>query len=262
MTRANVHVVFNDGNKLVPLVGGSWYCHSHPSLAELLPYLLMASLNCAFGLLRVCAGSEHRFTEDFCAQLCFPKRPSEFESHHTIRHNQQPNPPWFLFGTLFLTQKAPARYTFATKYGSLLPCSKRPVCYLPVLVLLSSLSQLVASCLCWKAMAEWWKFWVLELNIIMIYQSKTDTKIQFAISSCLEDNVWSIFCRICAGLQTASSASDRLSSSRECPASAWRSRASSTTFPFWGPEFTWGRQWIWPFDKWKWVTSILKLVRF
>mmetsp|Transcript_46095 Transcript_46095/g.73199 ORF Transcript_46095/g.73199 Transcript_46095/m.73199 type:complete len:227 (-) Transcript_46095:118-798(-) len=67
---------------------------SDGGLSCLLPYLLMASLNCAFGLLRV--------------------------------------------------------YTFATKYGSLLPCSQRPVCYLPVLVFFSSLSQLVASCLCWK----------------------------------------------------------------------------------------------------------------
>ncbi|CAK9029118.1 unnamed protein product [Durusdinium trenchii] len=68
---------------------------SDGGLSCLLPYLLLATLNCAFGLLRV--------------------------------------------------------YTFATKYGTLLPCSERPVCYLPAWVLLSSLSQFVASCLCWKA---------------------------------------------------------------------------------------------------------------
>ena len=51
----------------------------------MLPYLLLASLNCAFGLIRV--------------------------------------------------------YSFTTKYGTLLPCSERPVCYLPLWVLLSSVSQ-------------------------------------------------------------------------------------------------------------------------
>lgn len=65
---------------------------SDGGLSCLLPYLLMASLNCAFGLLRV--------------------------------------------------------YTFATKYGSLLPCSQRPVCYLPVLVFFSSLSQCISCCRC------------------------------------------------------------------------------------------------------------------
>jgi len=67
---------------------------SEGGLSCLLPYLLMASLNCGFGLLRV--------------------------------------------------------YTFATRYGTLMPCSERPVCYLPAWVFLSSLSQLLASCLCWK----------------------------------------------------------------------------------------------------------------
>lgn len=59
--------------------------------AQLLPYLLMASLNCGFGLLRVCA----------VVLGGFPV------GHEAAK-------PW-----------GGGRYTFATRYGTLMPCSER-----------------------------------------------------------------------------------------------------------------------------------------
>ncbi|CAJ1377262.1 unnamed protein product [Effrenium voratum] len=67
---------------------------SEGGLSCLLPYLLMASLNSLFGMLRV--------------------------------------------------------YAIAVRYGTLLPCTGRPLCTQPLWVLLSALSQLLSSCICWK----------------------------------------------------------------------------------------------------------------
>ncbi|CAJ1348706.1 unnamed protein product [Effrenium voratum] len=42
------------------------------------------------------------------------------------------------------------RYAIAVRYGTLLPCTGRPLCTQPLWVLLSALSQLLSSCICWK----------------------------------------------------------------------------------------------------------------